>query len=430
MRPGFLALAVGLGLATVAAAGGKSSKTAITVWSGGGATYGTQGALVVERRDVDLTGNELHFDNVSPALDAASVQLRDLGGAQLDIVQQRFVAGGAGAPLALMLRHVGDPITVITAKGEVSGTLRGLDEANYAIQTKTGLEIVRREAAERLKIQSGEDLPRLAWKLANAKAGPHGVEVSYRTDGLDWTPHYVAYLDDGTADFLAFANIKNATGVKWTDAQVTLALGPQRFELPEPVTLEGEDDVMVKLAAPVRAAKAHPIVAIEASTDALMTNAADTGQDCTVTESPAGAIEPSLELDLPANAKLPDGHVAIYKRTKDRVEPIGEDDFHATPGHARLKLTGDLDLAFHRAATNCVWDDRAQTLKEHVEIAINAGAAPRELVVRDYLWRNATAKVEHESQHGSPLAGQQREWRTRVAANGKATISYDVVYSW
>lgn len=429
MSRGFLAVAVAAGVATVAAAGGKSSKTAITVWSSGGATYGTQGGLVVERRDVDLASGELHFDNVSPALDAASVQLRDLGGAQLDIVQQRFLPGAASAT-AMLLRHVGDPVTVVTAKGEVSGTLRAVDELTLSIQTKTGLEILRRETADRVHIQAGPDAPQLVWKLANAKPGPHGVEVSYRTDGLDWTPHYVAYLDETTADFLAFANIKNATGTRWTDAQLTLVQGQQRFELPDPITLEGDDDVMVKLAPPFRSAKAHPVVAIDASTDALTANAADTGQDCSVNDSPAGAIEPSLELDLPASAKLPDGHVAIFRRTKDRLEPLGEDDFHATPGHVRFKLTGEPELTFHRAASNCTFDDRAQVVKEHVEIAINAGAVARDLIVRDYLWRNATFRIEKESPKSTPLPNQQREWRTRVAANSKTTISYDVVYSW
>ncbi len=436
MLPRFLALAV---IASVAVAAPKASRTSITVWSGsaGGASYGgvapSTGALVTERRDVEITNNEIRLEGVSHALDPASVQLRDLGDPSLAITQQRFVAG-AITPTETIARHAGEQVTLGTAKGELTGTLRSVDEQTIAIEIGGKLEVLRRDYVQTVRMATGNDQAMLAWKVAGAKPGPHAIEVSYRTGLMSWSADYLAVLDDaGTAlDFSAWATIKNETGTRFDSAMLSLVGdGNARFDVPAPVQLAATDSVQVELIPARRGAKAHTIVALDAMADDAQQADADTVTDCTqFVTAPVGSASAAIEVDLPA-APLPDGHIRIFRRAKDRLEVVSEDDFKALPGHARLKLAGDSPVTLARRATACSYDDAAKTLVEKVEIALdNGGKQALDTVVHETLWRGKTFKISSEQPKGSPLPAQQREYRVRVAAGGKQTIAYTVSYTW
>lgn len=442
MPPRFLALAAVVGLATVAVAASKTTHTEITVWSGtvtpatGGMTYGavapSTGALVVEHRDVDLVGDEVRFENVSHALDPGSVQLRDLSDPGLVIVEQRYLRG-AVTPTEMIGRHLGEAVVVGTAKGELSGTLRAVDEQTLAIEVAGRIEVVRRDFAQTVRLATTGAQAALIWRVRNAKPGKHALELSYRTDLMAWNANYVAILDDTatTADFSAWATIRNFSGSSFGDAQVTL-VGPKnsRFPIAAPVHLAGTDDVAVELMPAKRGAKAHAVVAIQATAEPVLETATENAQECASGDSATGLVEPALELDLPVVA-LPEGKVRIFRRTKDHLEVVGEDDFAPVPGKIRLKLTGDVAITYHRNASNCVFDDAAHTLHEKVDIVVdNAGKQGADVVVRDYLWRNKSWKLVAETPKSTPVDPQQREFRVHVGGGGKQTISYDVLYTW
>ena len=442
MLPRFLALAAAVGLASVAAAGGRAPRTSITVWSGsgaalGGAAYGgvapATGALVVERRDIELAGNELQLDGVAHGLDPASVQLRDLGDPGLTIVQQRFAAG-ALTPTEMIARHVGEPITVATPKGEISGTLRAVDEQTLAIEVGARLEVLRRDYVQSVRLATGHSTPHLAWKVAGAKPGKHAIEVSYRTDSLAWSADYLAVLDDaGTAlDFSAWATIKNETGTSFDDAQLTLVGAAQaRFEIPAAVHLGGNDAVQVELIPARRGAKARAIVTLDTLNDASAQPENESATDCAQFSTPAvGTAGLALELDLPATP-LPDGRLRLFRRTKDHLEVVSEDDFHPTPGHARVKLAGDGAITSSRHTADCTYDEPAKVLREKVEIAVqNTGKQAADVVVHDVLWRSKTARIELESAKGTTIQPPAREYRIHLAAGGRQGITYTVVYQW
>ena len=441
MLPRFLALAL---IASVAVAVGapRASRTSITVWAGngaavGGASYGgvapSTGALVVERRDIELAGDEIRLEGVSHALDPASVQLRDLGDPGLAITQQRFVAG-ALTPTETIARHAGEQVTLGTAKGEITGTLRSVDETTIAIETGGKLSVLRRDFVQTVRMAAGNDQAMLAWKVARAKPGTHAIEVSYRTGLMSWSADYLAVLDEAgaTVDFSAWATIKNATGTRFDGAMLSLVGdGNARFDVPAPVQLQGMDSVQVELMPVRRGAAAHTIVAFDALADEVVSADADTAIDCTqFATAPIGAATAAIEIDLPATP-LPDGHLRVFRRTKGRLEVVGEDDFHALPGHARLKLAGDSPITLVRRATACNYDDQAKTMKERVEIALeNTGKQPLDAVVHETLWRSKGFKLEAEQPKGTTVAPQQREYRVRVAGGGKQTIAYTVLYQW
>jgi len=440
MLPRFLALAAAVGLASVAAAGGRAPRTSITVWSGsaaGGATYGgvapSSGALVVERRDVELAGDELQLEGVSHVLDPASVQLRDLGDPGLAIVQQRFAAG-ALTPTELLNQHLGEPINATTPRGEVSGTLRAVDEQTLAIEVAGKLEVLRRDYVQSVRVGTGRDRPRLAWKVAHAKPGVHAIEVSYRTEELAWSADYLAVLDDaGTAlDFSAWATIKNTTGTRFDDAQLTLVgAGQARFEIPALVHLTGTDAVQVELIPAKRATPARAIVTLDALVDTSAVPENDSAQECTqFSMASAGVAGLALELELPATP-LPDGRLRLFRRTKERLEVVGEDDFHPTPGRAHVKLAGDGAITGMRHTADCNYDEPGKVLREKVLIEVqNTGKAAADVVVHDTLWRSKVARIEAEAPRGTGLPPLLREYRLHLPGGGKQSITYTVVYQW
>lgn len=439
MLPRFLALAAAVGLASVAAAGGRAPRTSITVWSGsatGGATYGgaapSSGALIVERRDLELAGDELRLDGVSHVLDPASVQLRDVGDPGLVVVQQRFAAG-ATTPAELLGQHLGEAISATSPRGEVTGTLRAVDEQLLAIEVGGKLEVLRRDYVQSVRVASGRDRPQLAWKVAHAKPGLHAVEIAYRTEELAWSADYLAVLDEaGTAvDFSAWATIKNATGTTFDDAQLTLVgAGQARFAIPSPVHLTGTDAVQVELMPARRGAPAHALVTLDALNDASATPELESTQECAAFSTSTGATGLALELELPATP-LPDGRLRLFRRTKGRLEVVSEDDFHPTPGRAHLKLSGDGAITGTRKTSDCVYDEPGKLLREKVQIdVVNTGKQGTDVLVHDTLWRSKLSRIETESPKGGPFPPMLREYRVHVPAGGKQSISYTVVYQW
>lgn len=238
-------------------AGADDAKTTITVWSSpsagamagygayGGYGYGgytaPSGAMITERREVDVTaGGEVRITGIAATVDPATVQLRSLtdpGG--LTVSEQRFVPG-ASTPDEILARHVGDTVTVVTPKSEVTGVLRSVDAQALVVEVGTGdarrLQVMRRDSYVqdiRLPAGKGSDKPSLVWRLAAKKAGKHKVEVTYRAEGLSWSADYLALFDEGarTIDFSAWATLRNATGTDFDGAELTLVSGGQSTPL-------------------------------------------------------------------------------------------------------------------------------------------------------------------------------------------------------
>jgi hypothetical protein len=464
-----------------------SARTTITVWVAapaqaqtptyGGATYGTvvptSGALIAEQRDVDIDANgDARVTGVAATIDPTSVRLRAIGsidsGEGVQITQQRFIAG-ATTPDEILARHVGDTVTVVTAKGELTGVLRASDAQAIVVEVGTGerrqLQVLRRDGYVldvRLSARPGGDKPTLAWRVAAKKPGKHAFEIVYRADAMSWTADYVAVLDDAskTLDFAAWATIKNGTGASFDDAELTLVSGggqvvpaaangyqlaprptvtPQlRFVVPSAVRLGVGETVQVELAPPRVRVKPRSVVTYEAMPDPAASPGFTTGlvmpmTDCNMWNSGGGVTgraEATLELDAPA--QLPDGRVRLFRRRGDRLELASEDQLRGGVGIARINLSPDGEIAGERHAT-CLVDERAKTIREKIEIKVeNKGKQAADVVVREFLWRWPQWKIDpaDESMRGARAGAQTQEYRVNVPGGGRKTLSYTVVYSW
>jgi hypothetical protein len=463
---------------------GAGSATSITVFATppatispyGGYSYGgyttPTGAMITERRDIDVTsGGEVRISGIASTVDPATVQLRSLtapGG--VTVSEQRFVPG-ATTPDEMLARHVGDPVTIVTPKGDVAGVLRSVDAQTLVLETGTGdqrrLQMMRRDGyVQDIKLPAGKqvDKPSLVWRLATKKPGKHTVEVTYRADGLTWTADYLAIFDEGakTIDFSAWATLRNATGTSFDGAELTLVSGgnalpqaqinpylpyanaprqstpPVRFTVPTPIHVGNGESVQVELMTPKIGAKARSVVTYEAVQDLSINYQQYPANDCTMLTQTApggGRAEVAVEVDIPGVKQLPDGRVRVFKRSAkmpDRLEVLSEDQLRASAGIARVRLATHTELSGERKTT-CTVDERARTLTEKVEVKIeNKGKQPVETVVREFLWRYSVWRIDpaDENVKGTRGGGQTQEYRLHVPAGGKKSVTYTVVYQW
>jgi hypothetical protein len=477
------ALAAG---ATSAGAGG--AQTSITVFASppatisayGGLSYGAAasptGAMITERRELDIAnGAEIRISGIASTIDPATVQLRSLtepGG--VSISEQRFVPG-ATTPDEILARHLGDPITIVTPKGEVGGVLRSLDAQTLVLETGVGdqrrLQMMRRDGyVQDVRLPAGKHAhtPSLVWRLATKKPGKHNVELTYRADGLTWSADYLAIFDEDkkTVDFSAWATLRNSTGTSFDGAVLTLVSGgsmlpsvavnpynyygvapvrqsapPVRFTVPSPIHVGNGESVQVELMAPRIGAKARSVVTYEAvpSADQMAINYQQfPATDCTMLTQTApggGRAEVAVEVDIPGAKQLPDGRVRVFKRasrTSDRLEVLGEEQLRASTGSARVRLAAHTELVGERKSA-CSVDERARTLTEKVELKLdNKGKRPIDAVAREVLWRYPVWRIDpaDESTKGTRGGPQVQEYRVSVPAGGKKSLSYTVVYQW
>jgi hypothetical protein len=465
---------------------GAGARTQLTVWSTpqtpvgaygayGGLGYGgystPTGAMITERRDVDVAADgEVRIIGIASTVDPATVQLRsitDPGG--LSISEQRFVPG-ASSPDEILARHIGDSVTIVTAKGEVTGTLVSVDAQALVLEVGSGdargLQFMRRDSYIqhiRLPAGKGSDKPSLVWRLRTKKPGKQTVEVTYRADGLSWAADYLAIFDEGarTIDFSAWATLRNTSGTSFDGAELTLVSGgsaspapniynpygalprqsvpSMRFTVPTPVHVGSGESVQVELMPPRVAAKARSVVAFEAVQDLSPNYQGYPATDCSMlnaTVAGTGRAEVAVEVELQGVKQLPEGRVRVFKRAKgtaaDRLEVLAEDQLRTSAGVARIRLASHSDLTGERRTSACTLDERARTLSEKVEVKLeNKGKQAVDVVVREFQWRYPIWRIDaaDESVKGVRASAQTQEYRVSVPAGGKKSVTYTVTYS-
>lgn len=468
-------IAVALAVCATDAGAGGGTRTAITVWSAatptvagafGGQSYGTPaptGALISEQREVDLAGGKLEISGIASTIDPASVQLRSLTDPNgVTISEQRYIPG-ATTPDEILARHVGDAVTVVTPKGELSGVLRAVDAQALVVELGTGndrkLQVMHRDGyVQDVKLPAGadSDRPRLTWRLTAKKPGKHTMELSYRADGMAWEADYLAILDEAgkSLDFSAWASIKNATGASFDSADVALISGGAataiptgaaaqlkgpapgtRFTVPSAVRLGNGETVQVELMPARTGAKVRPVVAFEAMPDPSANFQAFAQTDCSQLNggSSTSHADAALEIDVPANAVLPDGKVRLFRRHGERLEVLSEDELHAAAGVARMRLANDADISGERRQVSCTSDEHTRTIHEKIEVTVeNKGKQPIDVVVREFLWRWPAWRIDpsDESIKGTRAGAQTQEYRLALPASGRKSVTYSVVYTW
>jgi hypothetical protein len=440
----------------------------------GGLGYGgyspISGAMITERREVDVNaGGEVRITGIASTVDPATVQLRSLTDPTgVAVSEQRFVPG-ANTPDEIIARHVGEQVTIVTPKGEVTGTLRSVDAQALVIESANALQILRRDGYVqdiRLPAKKAVDKASLVWRLTAKKPGKHTVEVTYRADGLTWAADYLAIFDEAakTIDFSAWATLRNSTGTGFDGAELTLVSGGQaapqvynpyqqqvqrpatpvtRYTVPSLVHVGNGESVQVELVPTKLGAKARSVVVYEAVQDQsyVYYQGGYPATDCTLLSASvpgSGRAQVAVEVDIPNGKQLPDGRVRVFKRpskSADKLEALGEDQLSSGNGVARIKLATHTELTGERrqSANGCNIDERARTITEKIEVKLeNKAKSQADVVVREFMFRAPIWRIDpaDESVKGVKAGPQVQEYRVSVPAGGKKTVTYEVTYSW
>lgn len=435
---------------------GAGSRAKITVWASqppaasayGGLSYGgfapPSGAMVTQQTEVDVgPSGDVRIGELASTLDPASVQVRDLTDASAAISEQRFTPGAAN-PTAVIARHIGDTVTAVTAKGDVTGVLRSVDAQVIVVEVGTRdhqrLQILRRDFVQDLRLPPGASTDRgsLALRLATKTPGKHLLEVTYRATGMQWTADYLAVLDESgkALDFSAWASIKNMTGASFDAADVALVDGakkPARYVIAQPVKLLAGQQVQVPLVPPQHKATAKTIVLYEAIPDLSAGFQGYANTDCSQynANTGPGSAEIAVEVEVPTKDPLPPGRVRMFRRKGASVDVVSEEQLRSRAGAARIRLDRSSDVVGDRKATACTNDEKSRTLTERIEVKLeNKSKRALDVVVREFAWRWTLFRIDAEDQKSTKGGPQTFEYRVTLPPGGKRSVGYTLVYSW
>jgi hypothetical protein len=442
-----------LGLAGHALGERRDAQLAVSVWSAGdagGEGYGgpVPAAFVVQRRDVEVgAGGELRFPGVAATIDPGTAVVRSLTEPAAAVLEQRLI-GDRGDPDQLLVRQVGRPVTITLARGELRGVLRAVSFAFLVVETdgpngKT-VQLVRRgEQLVDVAFPAADVAtePTLVWTLGGARAGQHTVELSYHATGLQWTPSYTAVLaDDDAVDLSAWATIGNRSGLDLAGAQVTLvhpdASGaPATFKLARPIALATDRELQVELVPRRTGVRGKRVIVYEAAPDLSSGYATTPAADCYGYAPGGGKAALALELDGggSAGAALPPGRLRVLRRSGGETVLAREQQLRVDRGTGVIRIVlGDaVDVVGERTQVSCEGDPTGRSLREEIKLNVeNQGKAAVDVVLRDYLFRWKSWRIEVEDAKGVRAGPHAQEYRLRLAAGARRSVSYTVVYSW
>jgi hypothetical protein len=430
-------------------------------------------ALVVEKRPVDLVAgdNVVRVRGVAARLDPTTVQFAsETDRAHTVVVEQRF-AYDLSSPDAMLERSVGREVVLVTAAGEVRGTLLSFDPRHVVLETGDAKYPVR-------LVQRGQNLrdirlgavdgglvtePTLEWKVTAARAGRHTAEVTYQTAGMSWAADYTAVLDPTrhAVDLTGWVSLTNRSGASFAGARVVLVSGgveqatpttttgyvaarpdtarPRVFPLAGAVDLRDGASVQLELFPPRSGARTEEVLVYEPLANSAYYASGYPNNDCSAYTYQAvkTTSERFVEAALPADkgGALPEGTVRVYRRgAAGALELVGSDPMVASGGGAVRLRTGTSDEVKgerRQVPGSCQPDPSGRALTEKIEIKVsNGGQRAVQVVVREYMQRWTNWTVKEESQKGTRAGPVAQEYRVKLPPGASKTVSYTVTYTW
>lgn len=433
--------------------------------------YNDNLALVKDARRISLArdSNRLAWREVSAQMRPETALLRNLSNpAGFRLLEQNFDFDLL-TPAKLLDKYIGREVSVIrthpTTGAETRETATVLSTNNgvvlrFADRVETGVpgRLAFAGVPETLR-----DKPTLVISLLNPATGQQSLELSYLTGGLSWRADYVAELNanEDRLDLNGWVTLTNQSGATYPDARLQLVAGDlNRVREPQPMPR-----AMMAMAAKVAdAAEMQQEALFEYHLYTLQrpTTLADNQTKqvalMSATQVPVdkefllagagyyysgqyGELGQKLKVGVCVDFQnqgeglgipLPKGVIRVYKKdSQGNAQFVGEDRIDHTPKNetVRLKLGDAFDVTADRKQT--AFQKLAGTgrynyvFESAYEIVLkNAKAEPVTVTVREPMpgdW----SMVSESLPHARPASGTA-EWKVRVPADGKATLTYRV----
>ena len=460
-----------------------SAETALTI-------YNQNLAVVRETLPLDLKPGEnpVSFDRATAQVMPDSVVLRDPAGkAAFSILEQSYRNDPVSRSLLLShfegqeieFRSVYPDGKVELKAGKIvrSGHVPGGQPQDPIIEVDGKLRFQLPGEPLFPALGDGSILrPTLGWQIRSDAAAKFDAQLSYLSNGFGWEADYnlVAPEKGETVTLTGWVTVNNQSGTAFQDAKVKLVAGEVNIIEPS-----HPSDSMVRSKMMAMAADAAPAVEEKAFDDFHLytlqrpltirdketkqvefLRAAAVKASKRYVYDPAAMrffggggpqTQPIQGMEFPKDVAiywefkndesnglgvpLPAGRVRFY-RSDDQdgnLEFVGENDIDHTPRNEEVSIyTGNaFDLVGERKIVNFERDDRAEWMKESIEITVkNRSKEPKEIVVREHLWRWLNWKIENASMESVKKDAQKIEFTVKLAPDEEKKVTYTAHYSW
>jgi hypothetical protein len=431
--------------------------------------YNDNLALVKEARRVSLGRglNQLAWREVSAQLRPETAQLRNLSGPAGFRLQEQNFDFDLLTPEKLLEKYVGREVGVIRTHPATGAETR---ETATVLATNGGVVLKFADRVEtgvpgRLAFagvpDTLRDKPTLVISLINPSAGPQNLELSYLTGGLSWRADYVAELnaDDDRLDLNGWVTLSNQSGAAYPNARLQLVAGDLNrvrdaqpraamamaakvadgaemqqeslfeyhlYTLQRPTTLAENQTKQVALMSATRVPVRKEFL-LEGANFYYSAQHGELGQKIKV-----GVFVEFDNTGEGLGVPLPRGVVRVYKKDGEgNVQFVGEDRIDHTPKNetVRLKLGDAFDVtadkkqtAFQKLAGTSRFN---YVFESAYEIVLkNAKAEAVTVTVHEPMPGDWT--MVSESQPHAKAASGTAEWKVKVPAEAKTTLTWRV----
>jgi hypothetical protein len=316
--------------------------------------------------------------------------------------------------------------------------------------------------------------PTLSWKLHSDKKVAFDAQLSYLTNGISWKSDYNLVLPEkgDVVTLTGWVSIENNTGKTFEDAKIKLIAGdvnkvepPQQrhrekvyalvmadsatgapqveekkfdefhmYSLPLTTTLRDRETKQVEFVRGenVQTTKLYVYEGLKASYRGginLNQNYGQNGQpDVAIYRELENKKENGLGVALPA------GRMRFYRMDDDgQLEFTGENTIDHTPKNEtiRVYLGNAFDILGERKRTNFYQHPSRDMLRETFEVEIrNRSEETVTVKVVEPLFRGSNWEIQTPSQEFEKTDAQTIEFPVVVEADGTATVTYTVEYTW
>ena len=322
--------------------------------------------------------------------------------------------------------------------------------------------------------------PTLEWDVVSGKGGTQQTRVSYQTGGITWWADYNliftpgADANSGVVDVGAWVSLLNQSGVRYQDAKLKLIAGdvnriqaaaPQTmmvtsrakqameaadagfeekaffeyhlYTLGRPATLPNNSTKQIELFdAATRVPAKKQLVYYGADIGGYY-GAPIVDRDFSPASNPKVDVWLTFRNDKASGMgmPLPAGRIRVSQQDKadGSLEFVGEDAIDHTPKDedVRVKLGTAFDVVGERRQTDFKANTAAKVLEEAFEIKVrNHKSEPVEVIVRENMYRWSQWDLVDQSVPSQKKDARTVEFPVRIAADGEATVTYRVRYTW
>ena len=444
------------------------SEVAVTI-------YNDQLALVKDLRTIRLDSgfNKLAFREVSAQMRPETALLRSLDYPNgFHLIEQNFDFDLL-TPQKLLEKYVGKKVRVVKTH-PTTGREKLLDAVVLSVNNGVVLKIGDRiETGIPGRVVFDEvpgnlrDRPTLVMQLNSATSKEQKLQLSYLTGGLSWRADYVAELDesDEFVDLTGWVTLTNQSGATYKNAKLQLVAGDvnrvqnefkeanRKFEMLAEESMAAENDMVEEVLfeyhlytlqrpTTIKENQTKQVSLLSATKIPVKKEFLLKGHDYYY-HSSYGMIGQKLKVgvfvefdnDKKSNLglPLPKGVVRVYKNDKSgNAQFVGEDHIDHTPKkeEVRLKLGDAFDVTADKKQTNFKKAhaigkyNYAYTVSFQIDLK-NAKSEEVEVVVHEPIpgdWKMKKQSHKHEK-----VTSGTAEWKIKVPAEGKTTLTYEVL---